>query len=162
MTVYFPSNIKPVVNRGYRFGAANNLITVDTMGGTPIIIKDYKYGSVIVPVSFVGDRLLKMVISDFYYGKINSGADKFYMNLDTGMGIEEHICQIVPGTVEFNGDGDPLWIISMQIRCERTPAQDAPFSGSLSDLYGIYGEQTDELLVELAEFVNITLPDYFA
>ncbi len=161
MTVYFPSNLKPTVNRGYRFGGANNLITVDTMGGTPIIIKDYKYGQVTVPVTFVGNRLTKVVFSDFFYGKINSGADKFYMNLDTGMGIEEHICQIIPGTLDFNGDGDPIWIISMQIRCERTPAQDAPFGGSLSDLYAIYGDDTDDLLAALNQFANIDLPVYF-
>jgi len=76
-------------------------------------------------------------------------------------GIEEHICQIIPGTIDWNGDGDPIWIISMQIRCERTPAQDAPFGGSLSDLYAIYGDDTDDLLAALNQFANIDLPVYF-
>lgn len=161
MTISWPSNLKPAVNRGYNFNTASNLIQVDTMGGNPIIIRDYKYAPVIIPVAFVGNRLTKQVISDFYYGKINSGQDKFYMNLDTGMGIEQHTVQIVPGTISFNGDQDPMWVITMTIRAEKTPAQDAPLGGNLADLYEVYGDDIDDLLAALAYFVNTELPIFF-
>lgn len=157
----FPANLKPVVNQGYYFGVPDNVISIQTMGGAPIQVLDYRVGPVEINVVIVGNRYQKMVVSDFYYGKINSGADKFYMNLDTGMGIEEHIVQMVPQSMKFDGSQDPLWIMSFNARAESTPAQDAPYGGNLSDLYAVYGEDIDLLFSALDVFVNDELPVYF-
>jgi len=158
----WPSRLKPVVNNGYNFNAPNNILQIDTLGGAPLQVLDYKYGPVEISISIVGGRLEKMVFTDFYYGQINSGADKFtFEELDTGLGLESHICQIVPGSLQFNLQGDPICIISMTIRAEKTPAQDAPFDGALADLYDAYGEDLVDVLVALDVFSNDTLDTYF-
>jgi hypothetical protein len=158
----WPSRLKPIVNQGYTFNAPNNVLTIDTLGGAPLQVLDYKYGPVEISISIVGGRLEKMVFSDFYFGKINSGADKFiFEELDTGLGLESHICQIVPGSLQFNMAGDPITIISMTIRAEKTPAQDAPFEGNLVDLYDYYGDDMVPLLESLGVFSTETLDTYF-
>lgn len=161
MSVYFPSNIKPIISN-YSFGTPDNVRSVPTLGGAPLQILDFKYGPVDVNVNIIGDRFIKTVLSDFYYGKINSGASKFYMNLDTGLGLEEHECYIVPQTMQFNGQSDPTWSISFTARCIRTPAQDAPYDGNLVDLYAEYGDEIDELLAALNVFSNVDLDLYFS
>ena len=161
MPATFPANLKPIVNQGYSFGTPDNVLTVPTMGGSPLQVLDYKYGPVLIDVAIVGGRLEKMVVTDFYYGKINSGADKFYMTLDTGLGLEQHTVQIVAGSMQFNGGSDPTWIMTFQARAERTPAQDAPFDGNLADLYAVYGEDIDVILAALAVFALDDLPVLF-
>jgi len=160
VTVYFPATIKPVTSQGYGFGTPDNVLSVETMGGNPIQVLDYRIGPVVVSCTIVGNRQVRSVMSDFYYGKIQSGAGKFYMNLDTGLGIEEHICSIVPGSMKFDGGRDPLWVISFDVRAETTPAQSAPFGGNLSDLYAVYGDDTNALLEALNQLVNIDFPVY--
>lgn len=157
--INFPATIKPITD-GYRFNTPNNVMSINVMNGLPIQVLDYKFGPVEIPCTFVGGRLLKSVLSDFYYGKINSGADKFLMNLDTGFGLEEHIVQIVPGTMNWDLGKDPTTVISCTIRAEKTPAQDVPYEGSLSDAYSLYGEQILEFFNDLEEFTLVDLPFY--
>lgn len=160
MSVYFPSRLKPSVSQGYSFGAGQNVMSVPTLGGAHIQVIDFKYAPVGFNVAIVGDRLTKMVMSDFYYAKLNSGTGKFYMDLDTGLGIEEHICMIAPGSIQFNGGGDPTWIITFTVIAERTPAQDAPYDGDLVDLYDEYGDDLEAQLDALGIYVNVTMPLY--
>jgi len=161
MPATFPANICPVISQGYAFGTPNNVLSIETMGGAPLQVLDYRTGPVEIGVTVIGGRLIRDVMSDFIYGKINAGADKFYMNLDSGFGTEQHIVQMVPQSVKFDGGNGPVWVISFTARAETTPAQDAPYGGNLADLYAIYGDDTEALLAALELFVNTELPVYF-
>lgn len=161
MPEYFPANICPTIVQGYAFGTPNNVLSIETMGGAPLQVLDYRTGPVEIGVTVIGGRLIRDVMSDFIYGKINAGADKFYMNLDSGFGIEEHIVQMVPQSVKFDGGSGPVWSISFTARAETTPAQEAPYGGNLVDLYAVYGDNIDELLAALDLLVNTELPVYF-
>lgn len=158
----FPSSIKPVISRGYSFGTSKNIISIETMGGAPIQVREFRTAPVMFNVTVVGTVLIKQVMTDFIYGKINSGADKFYMNLDSGMGIEQHTCQLVPDSVQFDDGDGPIWAVSFQVRAESTPAQDSGgFGGNLVDLFNVYGDNTEALFDALNQFVNVELPVYF-
>jgi len=155
----FPSFLKPVVNQGYSFGGANNLISTEVQGGNPLQRKRFKTGTVPFQIAIVGGRNEKFAFTDWYYGKINGGADKFNMNLDSGRGIEPHVCQIEPGSINWGGEGDPRWIVTFVIIAESTPVQ---FSdGSFYDLYEEYGDDLSGLLDALAEFTLEHLPAVF-
>ena len=90
----FPENIKPVISQGYDFNMPNNVLEQPVAGGSPLLIRDTKYGYVDFNVTLVVTPLKMQVFNDFYFGKINGGQDKFIMQLDSGNGIEDHTCQI--------------------------------------------------------------------
>ena len=110
-------------------------------------------------VAIVTDRVRKFAFSDWYYGKINGGADKFNMNLDSGRGIEPHVCLIDPASINWDGSSDPRWIITFTVIAELTPIQLS--DGSFFDLYEEYGDDLDPLLDALAEFTLEHLPSVF-
>ena len=155
----FPSALKPVVNQGYDFSASDNVIEQPVQGGKPLYILDYATGPVVFNVSIVGDRLQKQVFNSFYYGLIASGSGSFTMDLDSGNGLEEHNCQIIPSTVRNDGSGDPTWIISFQIIAETTPIQSN--SGNIAELYEVYGDGITDIFDALADFTLVHLPSVF-
>lgn len=161
MPATFPVSIKPVITRGYGWNTPDNVISIETMGGAPIQVRDYRTGPVTFSITVIGNSLIKAVMTDFIYGKISSGADKFYMSLDSGYGIEQHVCQIVPGSIAFDGSNGPVTVVSFTVRAETTPAQDNPYGGNLVDLYGVYGTEINALFDALDNFVNVELPVYF-
>lgn len=158
--ISFPSSMRPIISN-YGFGSSNNIRSIDLDGGSPIQVKNFKYGTITFTVNIVGTRLTKMAFSDFLYSQISSGADSFTMNLDSGLGIEEHVVKIVPGSIQFSGANDPTWNISFNAIAEKTPAQDAPFDGDLSIWYGEYGEELPDLLAALGVYTLEDLPEYF-
>ena len=154
----FPSKLKPSITQGYGFGASDNVITQQVQGGTALQMLDYRTGPVAFNVGLSLDPLRLQVFQDFYIGKINSGADKFAMNLDSGNGIEEHIVMMVPNSIAFDGSRAPIWTVAFTIIAETTPFQENPYNGELSDLFDIYGDDLDELLNQLAIFTLQDLP----
>lgn len=151
----FPDSIKPVTSQGYSFGTPENIVAIETLGGASIQVRDFKYAPVLFNIVFVGDRVIRSVITDFFYGRINAGADKFTMVLDSGNGLEDHTVVILPNTMNFDGSGDPRWIITCQMLAERTPSQDA--DGSLSTVYGVYGDGSEEFIDAIADLVLVQM-----
>lgn len=153
----FPSTLKPSVNEGYNFGSPNNLISQQVQGGAPLVIQDYRTGPVDFTVTIVCDPLRLQVFQDFYFGKINSGAAAFTMNLDSGNGIEEHTVRIIPQSLAYDGTRAPIYRISFGIVAKSTPFQEDPFEGALSDLYDAYGNDLPTLLDRLEQFALVDL-----
>ncbi len=154
----FPANLKPAITEGYGFSSSDNVISQQVQGGAPLQILDYRTGPVLFNVSLVLDPLRMQVFQDFYYGKINSGADKFTMILDSGNGLEEHIVQINTSTVKFNGDAAPIWKVSYTITAETTPFQENPYGGDLADLFDAYGDDLPAILNQLGILALDDLP----
>lgn len=157
----WPANIKPVINQGYDWNMPSNVIEQPVAGGSPLLMLDTKYGYVDINVTLVGSLTKMQAFNDFYVNKINRGTGKFTMQLDTGNGLEEHTCQIVPSTVQQSAVNDPTRIISMVIRAERTPFQEDPYEGGFVELYETYGEDLESILSALETFVLVTAPAVF-
>jgi hypothetical protein len=119
----FPSDIIPTVTQGYSFGAADNVISQPVAGGLPLSMLDYRTAAVPISVGFVCDAAKLLTFQTFYYSTINSGADAFNMELDTGRGIETHVVKIAPSSVSIDGSREPIWTISMQLLIEKLPIQ---------------------------------------
>lgn len=156
----FPIALKPVISQGYSFGMANNVLEQPVAGGSPLLIRDTKYGYVDFQVVILVTPLRMQVWNDFYFGKINGGQDKFIMQLDSGNGIEDHTCQIVPSSVQQSFNNDPTRTIAYTVRAEKTSFQDNPYSGNLSDLYDAYGDDLPLILDRLEIFVNVDMPEW--
>lgn len=120
----FPETLKPVINKGYSFGAPDSLAAGGVSGGLPLQARDLKYGPVSFSVSLsVGTDGLSEFIT-FYKADIFYGSSKFNMYLDSGQGVEPHIVQIEASSLNIDGSKSPAWSISFSIIAERTPIQD--------------------------------------
>jgi len=153
-----PAGLKPSITQGYGFGSPDNIITQQVQGGAPLQMLDFRTGPVSFNIGMVLNELKLQVFQDFYFGKINSGADKFDMILDSGNGLEDHVVMITPGSVNFNGDRAPIWSVSFTVLAETTPFQEDPFGGNLSDLYNAYGDDINAIINQLAILALDDLP----
>lgn len=154
----FPDNIKPSVSQGYSFNAPNNVMEQPLAGGTPLMIKDFKTGYVDFNITIVGGSDKMQAWNIFYFGSINGGVDKFFMDLDSGAGIEQHIVQIIPSTVNQSFNDNNIRFISYTVRAENTPFQDAEFTGLFLELFEIYGDDLDGTFERLATFALDDIP----
>lgn len=150
----FPDNMKPVISQGYGFSSPNNVLEQIIAGGSSLLIRDTKYGYVDFNIVIMGSPFKMQVWNDFYYGKINSGTAKFIMVLDSGNGLEDHICQIVPSSANQSFNNDPTRTIAYTVRAELTPFQDNPYGGLLVDFYAEFGDGFPALMDRLAIYAN--------
>jgi len=157
----FPTLLKPVVSQGYSFGTAGNVLIQPVAGGLPLMILDYKTAMVAFDVSLILTPLRMQVWQDFYYSNIASGSATFNMNLDSGNGIESHVCKINPDTVNHNSDNTEYYIVTFTVMAEKTPAQDEPFGGNLAALFDVYGDDLPEFLGIVEAYSNDYLPGWW-
>jgi hypothetical protein len=154
----FPAQLKPLLNQGYGFGGSSNLFEDKTSGAKVNQALDYKYGPVNFQINLSLTPINYNIFQDFYINTIQSGASKFEMNLDSGLGVETNNVQIVKDSLSIDGSSMPIVRVSFNVQAERTAAQDAPFDGNLVDLYDVYGEGLKYFLDELEIFVLEVLP----
>lgn len=155
----FPPNIKPIVTE-YSFNMPDNVLEHPVSGGSNLQILDTKFGRSPFQVTIIGTPLKMQVFNDFYYGKIDGGSAKFIMELDSGNGLEDHTVLIQPSTIRQSFANDPTRIISFIVWAEKTPFQDDPFGGGLSDLYEVFGEDLTAVLSRLAIYANEDIPEF--
>jgi hypothetical protein len=119
----FPAILKPVINKGYSFSSPESLAVGGVQGGLPLQARDLKFGPVPFSVALsVGTVGLNEFIT-FYKNDIFSGSAKFNMDLDSGQGVEPHVVQIEPQSLNIDGSKAPAWSISFSIIAESTPIQ---------------------------------------
>lgn len=162
MPATFPPSIKPIVSQGYSFNAPANVLEQTVAGGLPLMILDFKTASVAFDVVLLLDALRLAVWMDFYFAVVNSGSANFYMNLDSGFGIQQHVCKIVPSSVGQQTSDTETWTVTFTLLAENTPAQFAPFEGNLVALFNEYGDDLPIILDRLAIFTLSDMPEVFA
>jgi hypothetical protein len=151
MSLTFPSWVKPVTSKsyGYSFDGGNMTYT-ETTGGISRASLKYVQNKVQFTTIFVLDNGLSMQAwQDWYFNRSEHGTSKFYMSLDSGNGLEDHVCIIVPGTYSVTGDFP--WTISFTVEAEQVFA---PLEGNLYDLYEAGVTNVSELLDRLAISAN--------
>lgn len=89
----------------------------------------------------------------FLHRVILKGAVSFTMPLDSGMGMEPHVVNIVPGTYQATRLGGEMHSVTFQVEAESQAYEptDADVTAML-ELYEEYGEELPELFGRLARF----------
>ena len=119
----FPTTLRPQI-KGYGFGSSENIVSgLLENGGLPIYALDSTIGPVLFDIVVLGDDLEKQVFTDFLYGNINSGADRFDMELEDGLGISSQVVSIIPESISYTTANNPTWIINFRVIAEFTVAQ---------------------------------------
>lgn len=153
MAISFPNWIKPVTSRSYGFSYDGaNMNYAEGLGGISRANLKFYQNKVVFNVVFVINNGIEMQgWNDWYFNKSSQGTAKFTMSLDSGSGILDHLCIIVPGS--YNVTGDFPWTITCSIEAEKSVTPE--FDGSLFDLMqGGYIHDLEPLLDRLAIFSN--------
>ena len=153
----WPTNIKPLVNRNYSTERGSNLVSTPLSGGVPLVSLDTTLESPPFRLNFILDDLKYQVLLNFYDAVLNHGANSFKMNLDSGNGVEEHQCYIIPNTWKPSRPADGNWYLAVSMVAEVTSSQ-LDDTTDLYDLYSIYGDELPQVLAGLGEWVE-AMPD---
>lgn len=153
----FPSAIKPLTSKSYTTKRGSNVAASPVGGGLPRIGLDKTIESPEFNLNFILSQLQMQVLMSFYDGAINHGANSFTMNLDSGNGIESHLCNIKPGTWAMSLPVDGTWYLAMTVIAESTSSQLSSCS-NLYDLYACYGNSLGSVIDGLAPVID-AMPD---
>lgn len=99
----------------------------------------------------------QMQVFTVWYHRVNAcGAITFDMVLDSGFGAELHGANINPGTLSVARSGGILSVVSFVVDAESKAQQMSTADAqALLDLYGLYGNGSDELLAAIAQFALV-------
>ncbi len=125
----FPTFLRPQVGYSYSL-TGQNLIRTNVAGGSSRAAVNYCTEKVPFDVSFVVPDFEQMQIwNDWYFNIVNQGTSKFKMSLNATGPFEDHVCLIIPGSIQVTGNKP--FNISMQVEAEEI------FSGFGGDLYAL-------------------------
>ena len=150
---YWPVQIKPLINKNYSTSRGSNVLSTPLTGGVPIVGLDTTLESPPFSLNFILDNLRYQVLLNFYDVVLNHGANSFLMNLDSGNGIEEHRCFIVPNTWKVSRPSDGNWYLAVSVVAKVTSSQ-LETSTSLYDLFTIYGDDVKLVLDGFGKWVE--------
>lgn len=142
--IRFPSNIKPLTNKNYSFSRGSNVVATP-VGGLPRMGLDLTIEAVTFSLNFILTDYQYQILSMFYDTKINHGANSFIMTLDSGNGLEDHLCYISAGTYKVVRPSHGTWSVSFNVIAESTSSQ-LNLCSNLFDLNECYGNDTYKVL----------------
>lgn len=149
---WFPTQIKPLINRTYSISRGSNVLESKVDGGLPRFSLDRTYEPVPFTLNFTMSNFQYKVFLSFYDGAINHGGDSFKMMLDSGTGIVEHQVNIVPNTLKASKPSGCNWAVSFTALAEVTPSQTDNCTG-LYDMYVCYGENSQDIIDGFNDFI---------
>lgn len=154
MTDFFwPTNIKPLTNKNYSTTRGSNIVSTPLSGGMPILGADITIESPPFNLNFILSNLRYQVLLNFYDATLDHGKNQFKMMLDSGDGVEEHLCVISPNTWKVSRPSDGNWYLAMTVIAESTSSQ-LEDCDSLYQLYSCYGDDTAKILTGLNDWVE--------
>lgn len=157
-----PSDMCPLVN-GYQIGAAGGVMRTPVGGGRPRYALDWDRGVQQFQVTLLLDQTQFMAWSIFYHRTIKKGAISFEMDIDSGLGAEPHVVNIVPDSYSVVPTGGIFRSVSFIVEAESRvyDLTDEEAQG-IVDLYEEYGSAgLWRLLSRLEQFANVDTTEAF-
>lgn len=150
-----PTGLKPTV-AAYSHGGPGGVLRTEVAGGAARYGLDYGRGTQQFNVTLVLDKLKFSVWTAFFHHIILKGAVTFDMPLDSGFGTEQHAVNIVPGTYSASRTGGIAMVVAFVVEVEsKVYDMTAADAAGLIDVYNAYGDDSDNLLMRLAQFANV-------
>ncbi len=149
-----PAGLKPTAT-SYSSDSASGAMRTDVAGGMPRYGLAWERGSQTVNLTFLFTPLQMQIWMQFFQRVIALGTITFTIPLDTGYGVQDHECNIVPQTYQQSRNG-PTWAVVFQAETvSRGYDWSTAETEALFALYEIYGEGAGQLLVDLAQYATI-------
>lgn len=155
-TPRIPNDFKPLI-RDYSIGAPDGVAMTDVAGGMPRVAPMWDRGNQAFSVALMCTPERFMVWSAWFLRVIRKGAYRFVMPLDSGLGMEDHTCQMIPGTYSATrANGSQNTVVTFQVLAESTLHDlSVDEAESIVDFWNGYGGSGDALLDRIAQFANV-------
>lgn len=155
-TPRIPSGFKPVA-QGYNIGSPQGVRMTEVAGGLPRVGLEWARGQQPFQVALVIPQDQFGVWSLWFHRRISSGGLQFTMPLDSGQGLQDHLCQMVPNTYSAVPlSGALVWSVSFTVLAENPvyTMSDAEVQEIL-DFWELLQLQGDDLLARIARFATM-------
>lgn len=150
-----PNGFKPVI-QGYGFGAPDGVMMTEVGGGMPRGGLEWDRGVQQFQVSRVMKADEFAVWTAFFHHVIKKGALPFILPLDSGFGMQDHDCLMVPGSYSARRVGGQITSISFTVVAESAAyAMTSADGAALVEIWNEYGSGSDDLLERIAQFANV-------
>lgn len=149
-----PASFLPIVE-GYSFSSPQGVYRTEVQGGMSRYALQYDRGTQEFKVTMIMNPDKFALWNLFFLRIIKKGSISFEMQLDSGFGVSPHTCNILPGTYNANLVNGTFYSITFSVEAE-SKAFDYQMEdvNSIMDLYSIYGEDYDKVLLRIAKFAN--------
>lgn len=117
-TPRIPSGFKPVA-AGYQIGAPDGVALSEVAGGMPRIALNWTRGKQLIQLGQVLSEARFYTWTLWFQRVIGNGGMQFLMPLNTGLGLEDHTCVMVPGSYSAAPlAGAKHWSVSFSVIVE--------------------------------------------
>lgn len=118
-TPVLPRDLYPVTSpSGYSYASAQGVSMTQVEGGFNRYALDFDRGTRVFNVALACTAGHLRVWELFYLRIIKKGALSFEMPLDSGTGLEQHIVNIVPNTVNVTETDGNNFVVTFQVEAE--------------------------------------------
>lgn len=158
-TPRLPSGLKPLV-RGYGYDAPDGVHMTQVAGGMPRPALRWWRGKQLFSVSLLNNRTRQSVWTAFFHHVIRNGSVQFIMPIDSGNGLEDHVCMIQSGSMNTVPAGSGLhWEVSFVVKAESTIYDAMTYEDAVA-LIALYEEEGDDmglLLERIEQFTSVDM-----
>ena len=149
-----PRALKPVI-QGYGIGSPEGVSHTEVGGGMPRSAMLWDRGPQPFQVTLLLTPDKFSVWTTFFTHIIKKGALSFTMPLDSGFGLEDHDCLMVPDSYSAARAGGQVTSVSFVVKAEsKAYAMTAAEAQSILDYWEAVGEPSSDLLRRIAQFAN--------
>lgn len=154
-TPTIPVGMCPAVSP-YSFGAPGGVDRTDLDGGVGRYAMAWDRGTQTFNVTLMLTQAKFTVWNAFFLRKIKKGAITFLMDIDSGMGLEPHYVNILPGSYNSTLTSGTVYAVAFQIEAEAASTYDLTDDevDGLIEINDASGGNPRALLDRLALFAN--------
>lgn len=140
-----------VAAQGYGFGGPTGGRRTEVAAGRGRYALNYYGGTSQFAVTLVLTEAQMRVWSLFYHRKIALGTLPFELDLDSGLGIQPHECNILPDSYQSTLN-QTVWVVSFNIEAQASAYQ---YDQDAADLEIEYWDQTGQPLGPMLDRLTI-------
>lgn len=155
MAISIPNGFVPMV-QGYSLKGPGGVKRTEVAGGMPRYGLQYDQGASQYNVAIVMTLAKFSVWSAFYHLIIKKGSIAFTMPLDSGQGVVDHTCNIIPDSYMATRIDGLATTVTFAIDAVPSVYQmSAADAQALIDYWNVYGDDNGALAARLAKFATV-------
>lgn len=150
--IRIPNHLKATAT-AFTSAAPGGVTRTEIAGGAPRYGLEWDRGTQQFRVQMILNALQLGIWTVFFLRVIRKGAITFSMPIDSGMGLQDHDCNVVPETYATSRLGGEFTTVSFAV--EATPSAFAVSDADAAALLGLWdvaGESSADLLERIARF----------
>lgn len=151
-----PQGFKPLA-QGFSYGAPDGVSMPDVGGATPRLARLWDRGWTAYQLTFVHEAEKHSIFEMWFRYVVRNGSVMFTCPIDSGFGMRDHLCWMVPGTLQAGRmQSSQIWSVTFSVLAE-PGAYDMTEEDALNLIELWEAEGIDyELLAAVAHVATVT------